>query len=163
MVRSLGRNRVISVVIWLKRNTQMVLRFLPLSALFLAAFGAIFRNDCLGADYSQMKRLQAVLELPSFPKPSREGIQTWLQKSSSIGVVNYFDFTKFPLKGNEELPLNTFVKFYDAKNTKTDLANVIIITDDGRTIRFLDFGNHNENFVVKRGDVVAFLVDEKAK
>ena len=45
----------------------------------------------------------------------------------------------------------------------TDLANVVIISNNGRSIRFVDAVQQNEKIAVKRVDVVAFLLAEKIK
>ena len=131
--------------------------------LVLSTFGSIQGADSNGANYSQLKRLHVVLELPSFPSPSQDGIQTWHQRGASHGVVNKFDFTKFPLNTYDELPLSAIVKFYGGKNMSNDLTNVVIISNAGRSVRFIDFNESTGTIGVRRGEVVAFLLTEAAK
>ncbi len=116
-----------------------------------------------GTQYSRLNRLQSALNLPSFPEPSQDGIQTWKQKTRSDGMAHKFDFTKFPMEGREEMSLRTFVKFYGGNAIKSDLANVVIISNDGRSVRFVDFEARKSDISVKRGEVVAFLLAETAK
>lgn len=141
----------------------MVTRLFASAIVVLTVFGSIYGDEPIGTKYAQLKRLQAVLDLPSFPEPSQDGIQTWQQKTRSHGTVNKFDFTKFPLDGYGEMPLRTFVKFYGGNAMENDLANIVIISSDGRSVRFVNFEGRDANVTVKRGEVVAFLCTEKAK
>lgn len=136
---------------------------LILSIVSLSALGSTYGSEPIGTRYSQLRRLQVVLDLPSFPEPSQDGIQTWKQTTHSQGLVNKFDFTKFPMEGYEGMPLSTFVKFYGGKAMNIDLTNVVIISGNGRSVRFINFAEGEADVVVKRGDVVAFLFANKSK
>lgn len=138
----------------------MKLKLLGLLIVTLFALELTNGSVCSGMDYVQLKRLQAVLDLASFPEPSRDGIQTWKPLTPSRGAVNKFDFTKFPMQGYEQMQLETIVKFYGGKAADHDLTNVVIISQNGRSVRFVDYAKRGADVVVKRGDVVAFLLSE---
>lgn len=131
--------------------------------LLLTAFGSAHGDDLDMPSFPQLRRLLAVLDLPSFPLPSQDGIQTWKQETSSRGMANKFDFNKFPLTNYEEMPVSTFVKFYGGRSMNNDLANVVIISDNGKSIRFVDLEHRHEDIVLRRGDVIAFLSKQEAK
>jgi hypothetical protein len=136
---------------------------LALAIVFLTAIGSTYGGEPPGIDYSGLKRLRAVLDLPSFPKPTQDGIQAWKQETRSHGLVHKFDFTKFPLDGYGEMPLRDLVKFYGGNAMRNDLGNVVIISDNGRGIRFVNVEDRGVDVAVKRGEVVAFLLSENAK
>lgn len=135
----------------------MKIKILTLTIAFLTASQSIHGDEFDRSNYTQLRRLLSVIDLPSFPPPSQDGIQAWKQETGTRGVANEFDFNKFPFNTYEEMPVSTFVKFYGGKAMNNDLANVVIISDNGRSIRFVNLERQTEGFALRRGDVVAFL------
>ncbi len=136
---------------------------IALSIALLTTVESAQGDDAVETSYSQLRRLQNAMALPSFPTPSQDGIQTWKQESDSGAMVNKFDFTKFPLNNYHEFHLDSIVKFYGGHAMSNDLANVVIISNNGCSIRFVDVDRRVEKIAIKRGDVVAFLLSEKSK
>jgi len=141
----------------------MKLKLFTLFVVTPLALGLTNGSECSGTDYAQLKRLQAVLDLASFPEPSIDGIQTWKQLTPSRGAVNKFDFTKFPMQGYKKMQLKSVVKFYGGKAAEHDLTNVVIISQNGRSVRFVDYTKPGADIIVRKGDVIAFLLPEETK
>ena len=141
----------------------MKIRLLTLTLLLFTALGSTHGDDLDKPSYAQLTRLLAVLDLPSFPPPTLDGIQAWKQETCTGGVTNKFDFSKFPLSTYEEVSASIFVKFYGGRSMNNDLANVVIISNDGRSLRFVDLDNKNEDVALRRGDVIAFLSRQDGK
>lgn len=118
----------------------------------LTAVESVRGDQPLKHDFAELKRLYCVLELSSFPSPSENGVRFWLQESDSRGTAKTIDV--------DEWPLDATLSFFGVEYSKTktlDLRNIAIITDNGLSVRFVDF----HRTVVKRGDVVAFLLSEQ--
>lgn len=126
---------------------------LPILLLF-AAFESLRGDQPLKQDFADLKRLSSVLELSSFPTPSQDGVRFWFQESDSRGIGKTIDI--------DEFPLNATLNFFGIKYAKTkslDLDSIAIISDEGLAVRFVNF----HRTIVKRGDVVAFLLSKEVK
>ena len=53
------------------------------------------------------------------------------------------------------------MKFFDAQAPKNDLRNIVIISENGLSVRFVD--REKQNVVASRGDVVVILLTDIAK
>ena len=134
-----------------------------ITLVFLTAFGSARGEEHVGPSYEQLRRLLAVLDLPSFPSPSADGVQTWKQETQSSGVAHIFDFNKFPHSTVDEIPMSSFVQFWGGWQMENDLDNVVIISDNGKSIRFVDFNYARQDVALRKGDVIAFLIKQKVK
>lgn len=105
------------------------------------------------SDYSELKRLHSAMMVSSFPTPTADGIQLWIQHSSSRGTSRTADLDQWPVSATP--------KFFAADCLKHDLKNIAIISKNGLSVRFVDI--LNEDPVVTRGDVVAILLSERAE
>jgi hypothetical protein len=143
----------------------------------LAAVESVRGDQPLKQDFAELKRLHSVLELSSFPSPSQNGVRFWLQESVSRGTV--LELSSFPstlqnsnrgfwleeseLRDLEEWPLDATLSFFGVTYNQSldlDLKNIAIISDNGLSVRFVDFKQRKRSYV-KRGDVVAFLLSEQ--
>ena len=117
-------------------------------SVLLAAFRTVHGDEPTEQNYSQLKRLHAVMGLSSFPSPSKDRIHLWLQESPTRGRLRtaYLD----------EWQVSWTIKFFDANAPKNDLKNVAIISNNGLSVRFVDL--RKEDMAVTRGDVVAILL-----
>ena len=119
-------------------------------AAFLAAFRTVLGDELTEHNYSELKRLHAVIGLPSFPSPSKDRIHLWLQESPTRGRLSSVD--------RDEWPVRATIKFFGAKAPINDLKNVAIISNNGLSVRFVDL--LKEDMAVTRGDVVAILLSK---
>ena len=165
----------------------MMVRLLASCILFLTAFASADGDEPVGTSFSRLKRLHAVLERvhavlehPSFPSPTQDGIQTWKQGTGPHGTAVKFDLDKVlvdsrtgaPIRRSlpDEIPLQTIFQFRGGIGMRNDIdmENVVIISNNGRSIDFVDLRIPGKNtfvsdVVVNRGDVVAFLRTENVK
>lgn len=157
----------------------MTFRVLLSMLVLLVAVESVRGDQPLKQDFAELERLHSVLKLPSFPSPTQNGVRFWLQGSVSRGTAKTIDI--------DEWPLDSTLRFFGVEYSKTlDLKNIAIISDNGLSVRFVDFypktldlnniaiNSDNGlpvrfvdfrfvNFlrndtVVKRGDVVAFFL-----
>jgi thiol-disulfide isomerase/thioredoxin len=129
----------------------MKVTLLASAVLLLSMFGSIHGQEFDTAPYSRLKRLQTAMTFSSFPLPSDDSVQTWKQESDSSGFA-----TEFPSKLVSELRLHDIVKFYGGDAMDCDLANIVIISEKGRSIRFANF-DRDADVAIQPGQVVAFL------
>ena len=153
----------------------MMFRRLASSIFFLTAFASAYGDEPVGTSFSQLKRLHAVLEHPSFPSPTQDGIQTWKQGTGPHGTAVKFDLDKVLVDSRtgerigrsvpDEIPLHTIFQFRGgiAMRNDNDIENIVIISNNGRSIHFVDLKISGNNTAVRRGDVVAFLHTENSK
>lgn len=119
---------------------------------------SLLRADADNKDSKQQfMRLAAVLH--AIPSGSDEGVTTWQQYSETDGTRASVDV--------DEWNLSRVVNLWSDKCRDHDLNNVVIISDSGRTVRFINYrmiANKGRRDVrVHRGDVVVFLRPEEHK
>ncbi|MEZ6136787.1 MAG: hypothetical protein R3C53_17975 [Pirellulaceae bacterium] len=122
------------------------------SLLMLLAFSStsIGNND---SNYSALNRLHLAMQVRSFPKPDDGKIALWMQETPTKGRLRIAD--------RDDWPVIATIKFFDASELTHDLHNIVIISENGKHIRFVD--PRNEHIIASRGDVVAILLASKAK
>ena len=126
--------------------------FVSLSLLSLLTAASI--QDTATTDaYRNVNRLHAAMEISSFPKPIEGKICLWLQESPIRGRLRVLDAEKWPVRAT--------ARFFNARSNKNDLKKIVVISDNGRSIRFVD--SKENSVVASAGDVVAILLNDDAK
>ena len=103
-------------------------------------------------DFSELHRLSTALTNFNFPEKGPSRITVWRQGGGK-GISTSEDADETDL----DLALHGIDGFKG-----TDLSNVAVISDNGRSIRFIDYrkveGKPLPKITLKRGDVVALMV-----
>ena len=122
-----------------------------LLVLFTAA--TTFGNDADEGSYSALKRFHQAMQVASFPSPAPGKICLWMQETPTEGRLRIADINQWPASAT--------AKFFDAHRIRHDFRTIAIISNNGKSIRFVD--PRNEDVNASRGDVVVILLSEKAK
>ncbi len=108
-------------------------------------------NDTAANDaYRYLDRLHDSMKISTFPKPSEGKICLWLQESPKSGRLRVLDV--------KEWPVSATARYFDARSTKNELERIVVISDNGRSIRFVD--SSKTTLAASDGDVVAILLKE---
>ena len=119
----------------------------------LSTSPSVYCDESSERNYSELMRLQAAMGLSSFPSPSKDRIQLWMQESHNRGKLRTAD--------RDEWRVSWTVSFFAADPLRNDLKNIAVISDSGKSVRFVD--PRKENLAVSRGDVIAILLADHAK
>ena len=103
-------------------------------------------------EFSELHRLSTALTNFNFPEKGPSRITVWRQGGGK-GISSTVD--------DDEMDLSLALHGIDGFKG-TDLSNVAVISEDGRSIRFIDYrmveGKPLPKIKLKRGDVVALMV-----
>lgn len=123
-----------------------------ISLLVLFAYStAAFGND--DGSYSSLNRLHVAMQVRSFPTPVDGKITLWMQETATEGRLRVADIDEWRASHTRT--------FFNASDSTHDLCNIVIISKNGKHIRFVD--PRKEDVSASRGDVVALMLAEKAK
>ena len=121
------------------------------SLLILLAFSTTsIGND--DSNYAALNQLHLAMQVRSFPKPVDGKIALWMQETPTKGRLRIAD--------RDDWPVSATSKFFDASDLRHDLHDIVIISENGKHIRFVD--PRKEDIVASRGDVVAILLASEA-
>ena len=131
----------------------MRVRILLLLLALLSTSRTVYCDEPSKRHFDELTRLQEAMKLSSFPTPVKDRIQLWMQESQTSGRRRTADVNEWPVSAT--------VIFFHANASRNDLKNIAIISDNGKSVRFID--PKKENLAVTRGDVVAILLAANAK
>jgi hypothetical protein len=127
-------------------------------AIVLTVIGMANADEPAKHDFHQLHRLSTALQDFNFPENGPKLITVWLQGSGK-GVSSTFD--------SNEISLTQAINAWADDIDNMDLGNVVVLSDGGRTIRFIEYkaggSGTNSPLVLRRGDVVILLVPQQGR
>ena len=125
----------------------------------LTVIGTANADEPAKHDFHQLHRLSTALQDFNFPENGPKRITVWLQGGGK-GVSATID--------SNEVSLTQAINAWAADDINDmDLGNVVVLSDGGRTIRFIDYkaagAATNSPLVLRRGDVVILLVPQQGR
>lgn len=130
----------------------MFTRSLILGIVLITVATAAQNNAPAKHDFAQLHRLSEALKNFNFPDGANK-ITVWRQ-GGGMGISTTGD--------DDEVTLTQAINGISGQDM--DLSNVAVISDGGRTVRFIDYKNHQAKklpeFKVKRGDVVGLMLPQ---
>ena len=128
----------------------MLARTIIIAAMLCGAVA--MTDDVEETKFTQLERLSSALQKFSNPDPASKRITTWRQ-GGGTGVSTTHDA--------DTSTLTQAIGSWADGCAEMDLANVAIVSEDGRSIRFIDYTKHKQedgplvNLV--RGDIVLLM------
>ena len=133
----------------------MCLRSVILGLVLITCTAAAQNDPPVKHDFTQLHRLSTALSNFNFSEKGASLITVWRQGGGK-GVSATAD--------DDEMDLTQAINLWGDECKDMDLSSVAVLSDNGRSIRFIDYKTYQGTKVprikLKRGDVVALMVPQ---